>query len=41
MSDQPVAEAATYTRNTRNVYPLPQWDSKPRSQQWRGCRPTS
>jgi len=41
MSDQPVSEVATYTTNTRNENPLTQWDSKPRSQQRRGCRPTS
>jgi len=33
-------EAATYTTNTRDEYPLPQRDSNPRSKQSDRCRPT-
>jgi len=40
-SDQPVAEDATYSTNTRDEHPCPHRDSNPRSQQSRGCRPTS
>ena len=39
-SDQPVAEAATYTTNTRDEHPCPQRGSNPRYQQSSGLRPT-
>jgi hypothetical protein len=39
-SDQPVAEAATYTTNTTDEHPCPQRDLSPRSQQYSGHRPT-
>jgi hypothetical protein len=44
-SDQPVAEASTYTgqtqhTNTRDKHPYPERDSNPRSQQPSGRRPT-
>jgi len=42
MNDQLVAEAATCTlqTNTRNEYPYPQRDLKPRPQQSNSCRLT-
>jgi len=40
MSDKLVAEAATYTRNTRDEHPRLQGYSNPRSQKSRGRRPT-
>jgi hypothetical protein len=38
-SDQPVAEAATYTTNKCKEHPCPQWGSNPRSPQSSCCRP--